>query len=116
MADLLITDPNDPRFVEAMVVELRQLQDSGLMHVTIKPLDAYILIGFLQLAWRHPDVPQRQRAEMKAFADQFSGLFKGYPHLYATLQLGWRREFDVPTWVAPGSEPTAMHEDPSRTN
>jgi hypothetical protein len=61
----------------------------------IGPASAFVLIGALQLAMRHPDMADRTRAMLAAVIDQMRPLFAGTPGA-ALLELGDRPELDIP--------------------
>ncbi len=103
MQAIPITDPNDPAFVRRMAAEMAQISHLGLIYTALPPLDAYVLIAVLQLAWRHPGLVERQRSIIESFARQLSDLFHGYPHLVASLEMGWRRDLDVPAAAMEGA-------------
>ena len=79
-----------------MAEELKRLRDLGPVHVQVDPFDAFVLIAALQLAWRHPELSDRQRSTIERFGRGLQAAFKDYdvPQIALTLEQGWRREYD----------------------
>jgi hypothetical protein len=63
--------------------------------VSIGPFSAFIVIGALQLAWRHPGMPPAHKEIIEGMARQMQGWFGG--HLAAQLERGWDPSQDVDT-------------------
>jgi hypothetical protein len=58
-------------------------------------VDAFTLMGCLQLAWRHPDLSEAQHAIIEGFGRQIQGALAESPELDDLMEAGWRRDFDV---------------------
>lgn len=79
-----MTTPSAERPTEAELIEymneLHDLEVQGARReVVFGPFTAMVLIGMLQLATRHPSVPERQREQVAAVIDQFRPWFAGTP-------------------------------------
>jgi hypothetical protein len=87
--------PVDEAEIIAAIAELARLEQSGNYErapILIGPFSAYILIAVLQLAWRHPDLSDTHKSIIEQIAKQLQPLFG--PPLDASIELGWRTEFD----------------------
>lgn len=81
-----------PLLAELARAELDGTADPS--QVMIGPYSAFVMISALQLAWRHPDLPDHMRDTIEATARQFQVLF-GEP-LAGYIELGWDISQDVP--------------------
>ena len=71
--------PSEADLLEYMLV-LREHEVGGArQEVVIGPYTAMLLIGALQLATRHPSMPDQTRAQLGAVIDQFRPWFAGTP-------------------------------------
>jgi hypothetical protein len=62
--------------------------------VTLGPWSAWVLVGALQLAWRNPAMPPKQRAVLEQLARPVQTCFSGL--LAEVLEEGWDTSKDVP--------------------
>ena len=81
---------------QLMAEEIKGLRGRGPITVKVDQFAAFILVGLLQLSWRHPGLSDEQRKTVKDFGHQLQRAFDGAdtPQLALTLEQGWHREFD----------------------
>jgi hypothetical protein len=87
---------NELETAKAMGEELRELHKRGDVTLKIKGVDAFALMACLQLAWRHPQLDQRQKLMIETFARQLQSAFNDYPTLCRVSEMGWNTVHDVP--------------------
>lgn len=71
-------------------------KDERPIQVTIKPRDAWVLVGVLQFAWRNPGLAQEQKDLIEQFARQFQAALGGDPLIEKYLERGWNMDYDQP--------------------
>ena len=90
----------------AYLVEMGTAEREGrarMMMLEIGPYTAFVLIGALQLATRHPAMKDDQRGQIQAIIDQLKIPFQGTPAM-TILNLGDDPANDIPRLApAPGS-------------
>lgn len=79
---------------EAMAHEMREVTASQpVFHIEITPQDAFMLLGMIQLAMRHPGLDESQRAVGVRHARSLQNLFMqtrvSCPAIIAVCELGW---------------------------
>lgn len=87
--------PIDEGELVKAIAELAQLEQSGDYEpapVLLGPFTAYILIGVLQLAWRHPELSATHKQIIESIARPLSKLFG--PPLSDSIELGWDPAYD----------------------
>lgn len=81
-----------------MADELRALNQAGSRVVRVEAtlFDLFRIVGYLQLAWRHPGLDQDQRDTIERFARQLQDVLTSgeTPELSLVLEQGWSREYD----------------------
>jgi hypothetical protein len=78
------------------VIAAAVMSDEAPITVTISIKDAWILIGVLQLAHRHPGLGRLMKNAVKRYADQFSDPIIGrHPEARALIRHGWNPAYDV---------------------
>jgi hypothetical protein len=80
---------DDGELLAAMVAELRALEaDDDPMVVALQPVTAVQLAGLVQLALRHPDVPDNLRETSARFLESVREYFLEAPAVRAVLERG----------------------------
>lgn len=81
---------------QMMAEEIKRLRGLGPITVHVDPYDAFVLVAYLQLAWRHPGLDERQKRIVGQFGRSLQTAFDSYdvPHLALTLEQGWDRAHD----------------------
>jgi hypothetical protein len=85
---------------QLMAEEIKAIASSGSprrgFRVEATVFDLFIVIGTLQLAWRHPGLNDRQREAIERFARQLQEQMSTpeTPQIALTLEQGWHREYD----------------------
>ena len=75
--------------------DLVALQTKGVIRIEIPALDAFCLIGQLQLALRHPQNTGPTAQMTREFAERLILIAATTPALRAIAELGWDPNFDV---------------------
>lgn len=91
------------------LAELARAELAGqaeLATVRIGPFTAYVLVGLIQLACRHPELPDSQLRAAHCVADPLIAMFAG--PLREAAEAGWDREQDRCCWC--GSKEAEPHE------
>lgn len=71
--------PNEAEML-AYMLDLKEVDDAGeRLSLLVGPYTALVLVGGLQLATRHPAIPDAVRAQLLAMIGQFRALFAGTP-------------------------------------
>lgn len=72
--------------------------ETVLLQMNILPRDAWILVGFLQMAWRHTDLSDEMKKTVETFGRQIQEAIcalSSNPVLHEAIEMGWHTEFDV---------------------
>lgn len=75
--------------------ELEQEPGHPRAEITLGPATAFVLVGALQLALRHPEFSPSQSSMVNSIIDQLRPLFAGTPGA-DLLKLGDEPAFDIP--------------------
>jgi hypothetical protein len=57
--------------------------------------DVLMLLAGLQAMYRHPDTPDPTRLAIRELGESLRRKFRGMPHLYHVLALGWERPYEL---------------------
>jgi len=72
------------------------MRDKRPLSVNIQIRDAWILVGGLQLATRHPELTEPMKSMLGVIARHFQGaITRLYPEAQPLLEMGWDSEYDV---------------------
>jgi hypothetical protein len=67
------------------------MSDETVLPVEIDIQSAWFLVSGLQLAIRHPDISDEQRAVLVSIGRTFQGAIEAlHPEAHEALELGWR--------------------------
>jgi hypothetical protein len=87
---------NAQSFVKTVSEEIGQYGKAPVVTAELCAVSAFELIGLLQLATRHPHLPERQRDFAKEMVKSLAKGFKPEHRAIAELiKRGWDQEFDV---------------------
>jgi hypothetical protein len=89
------------RLLAQMATELRVLEEDGPLGLIVTPTRAFQLIGVLQLALRHPDLPDSARAAAEEMVESLSEIFTECPGICEVIARGNDPNQDVPTDARP---------------
>lgn len=80
---------------QLLAQELEQIQKSSPagFTFTVSGAEAFVLVGLLQLAWRHPNLNPKQRELLERVVDGLAQPLTG-PTLRETIRQGWDRTRD----------------------
>ena len=66
--------------IDAYGAEIREAEDAGLRcDLPLSPMNAVVIIGVLQLALRHPQLPDHTRRVVTIAKDYLARAFDEYP-------------------------------------
>lgn len=91
-----MSEPTEAEITGALA-ELFEAELAGTAEkaeIRIGPFSAFVLIGLIQFAWRHPGLSPRHKQIAHDIVDQLATLFG--PPLDAAIELGWDTTRDVP--------------------
>lgn len=71
--------PTEVELVDYMIRLHQAEADGQRQEVVFGPFTAILVIGAIQLATRHPGMPEHQRVQLRAVVDQFRPWFAGTP-------------------------------------
>ena len=88
----------DEQLLQASTEEIKKLHDSGAgVRVEMSPVEAFQILGLLQLALRHPGVQNDRDSVREAgirIAKQIEDKFAKYPATAEAMRRGWHAEYD----------------------
>ena len=80
-----------------LAVELQTLMRRGVsVTLELSPPDAYAVVGLLQMALRHPQIPPYPAHVARAVVDQIAYAFADAPFVRTTIAQGYDPAYDVP--------------------
>lgn len=84
-------DTIDREAVQMLAMLLRAEHDGTANPALLKlgPYTAYVLIGAIQLACRHPEMDRLTDKHLRAVVDQLTPLFAPFPALAESVRRGW---------------------------
>jgi hypothetical protein len=89
------------QYLAEQIIEFYQDERDGTAQkaeVRIGPFTAFVAIGALQLAWRHPEMTQHNRDAIEHLARQLQVLFSG--EMADLLEQGWDTSLDRPSGMS----------------
>lgn len=91
---------NEEKFMQVVAQVMR---DDRVLPVNIHIREAWLLVSGLQLATRHPDMPERTRQALVEITHQFEGaIIELHPEAKIALEMGWDHAHDAkpaPSWT-----------------
>lgn len=79
-----------------LVRALLQAEKAGeRREIIMGPFTAFVAVGALQLAWRHPNMDTKTADTIRSLGEQLSTMLA--PDVQALLAKGWDRAYDVPS-------------------
>lgn len=71
--------------------------DGGLIEIQLDAMSAFTLIGLLQLATRHPDLPPSTNLVAKSLAAALQGrlITACGPEIGQLIEYGWHTQYDI---------------------
>jgi hypothetical protein len=91
-----ISEIDSQALERAFIAEIRELIDSGAgMPLIFDPLQAFTLLGLLQLALRHPKIDGYPRDFASSLAHNIEERIGRTPAIRETARRGWQPSEDV---------------------
>jgi hypothetical protein len=97
-------EPDDAVILEAMTRLINDEADGARTTLTIGPYAAFVMLGALQLAWRHPYMNGSTADIIRGIGGQLQAIYAHEPALSALLDKGWDRKHDA---ALPPADPAA---------
>lgn len=82
--------------IDALAAEMKQLMEQGPIATEVDAITAFQLIGLLQLALRHPELPESQKVRAREFIQSISQIFPPDSVTAQIIEMGWHPEKDIP--------------------
>lgn len=80
---------------QALDITLKCMKDKALLVVHINVKQAWLIVTWLQLVYRHPGISAPMKNEIRNVAEQFTNAVTiSHPEAVSLLAMGWNTNFD----------------------